>query len=87
MPPRFVRCHNTVLIRPLGPHTWLGRLPNGHELAVLLPRPGPGPAVPATEGARVVVEISPADFAHGRVLSPLEAPVPQENSPRTANDL
>ena len=40
MPPRFVRCHDTVLVRPLGPHAWLGRLPNGHELAVLLPRAG-----------------------------------------------
>ena len=68
MPPRFVRCHDTVLVRPLGPHAWLGRLPNGHELAVLLPRAGLAAAARPAAGSRVTVEISPADFSHGRLV-------------------
>jgi hypothetical protein len=74
MPPRFVCCHNTVLVRPLGPHAWLGRLPNGHELAVLLPRTGLAAAARPAAGSRVTVEISPADFTHGRLVPGAESP-------------
>lgn len=67
MPPRVVRCPKAQLVRALGPHAWLARLPNGHELAVILPR-----ALATTdlaEGLTVAVDISPADFSQGRFVA------------------
>jgi hypothetical protein len=69
MADRFVRCHQAVLLRPLGPHAWRARLPNGHELTALLPRGSPARHAPAP-GDRVALDISPADFAHGRIVAP-----------------
>ena len=74
MPTRFVHCHDTVLVRALGPQAWLGRLPNGHELAVLLPRARLAAAAQPAAGSRVTVEISPADFSHGRLVPGADSP-------------
>ena len=87
MPARFVRCPDTLLVRPLGPHTWLGRLPNGHELALLLPRPRPGPPVCPSAGDRVAVDISPADFSHGWILASEGDPGRHENRGPSGHDL
>ncbi len=66
---RFVRCDGVVLVRPLGPHAWRARLPNGHELAAIVPRPPAGhPAMALEAGHTVTLELSPADFSQGRIV-------------------
>jgi len=71
MPAHLVRCSQVTLLRPLGPQAWLARLPNGHELAVVVPRALSG--VELAEGMIVSVDISPADFTQARLVGPAAA--------------
>jgi hypothetical protein len=84
---RFVRCHEAVLIRPLGPHAWRARLPNGHELTALSPR-GTAARPAHSPGDRVALDISPADFAHGRIVTPSPGPeTPSAPPPRPGAEM
>lgn len=60
-------CPQAVLVRPLGPHAWWVRLPNGHELAGIVRRVDRPAAAGLTPGQRVAIEIMPADFSRGRL--------------------
>ena len=67
MMPAPAVCPEAVLVRPLGPHAWWVRLPNGHELAGVIRRADRLVAAPLAPGQTVTLEIVPADFSRGRI--------------------
>lgn len=67
MMPAPAVCPEAVLVRPLGPHAWWVRLPNGHELAGVVRRADRLAAANLGPGQTVTIEIVPADFSRGRL--------------------
>ena len=69
MAARIIHCPDAVLIRPIGDHAWLARLPNGHELTAVFPK-GLRDGLPTLSAGRTVaLSLSPADFSQGRVTA------------------
>jgi len=67
MMPAPAVCFEAELVRPLGPHAWWVRLPNGHELAGVVRRADRAAAAHLVPAGRVAIEIMPADFSRGRL--------------------
>ncbi len=60
-------CDDAMLLRPLGPHAWWVRLPNGHELAGVVRRADRAAAAHLAASQAVTIEIRPSDFSRGRL--------------------
>jgi translation initiation factor IF-1 len=79
MIPAPALCPDAVLVRPVGPHAWWVRLPNGHELAGVIRKVDRPAAVGLAPGHLVAIEIRPADFSRGRLRFDLSSALVAKN--------